>query len=520
MWRIAIALSVLGPIPAAGRAVDKKRLQELLYFPAVEFGMNLQYYADTGVVLKGAKPDYSREIAQLRKAMLGDARDAERYHRIARLYSVMNAEAESDKAFVQAEKLYRERLKRQPNDTMCLSELGDLLAHRDHNQEAERLLRKAVERAPKNWHCWVNLGQFLETAAVALSQPSGHTFKTPKEATGLVQAGARTTPDKTSHATSLLSEATACFNKAVACGPHQARPYYERYIFRLCEVQVVASLHIPHEQTELANPSVEQEIVADTRHATELEPANVAYAAHAILIELLDSEVDYDETGVWKSLAVEVQHRLKKYLNRIEHLTHSDDRTTAVGAHLVLAAMAIALFGDMADGERHCRCALSIDPTQDSSWGMLLALLNASENHEACLSTALDWLKQSESAQKHYIVSQCYAELKQWRLAEDHVRAALRSRPNDAAANMALGVLFMKRSDEPSSLAEADKYLKAAKKLMNEDTPQDLRLDYDVTLGIYSALKGDIERARSLFKSVQEKDPKRKTPGKALEALK
>lgn len=519
MRRITIALSALLLVPAPGRAVDKERLQELLYLPTIGLGLGLRFEPDVGLVLKGAKRDYSSEIAQLRKAMLGDARDAERYHRIARLYSKMDANASAQEAFSHAENLYRERLGQTPNDAALVSALGELLTDFDRSEAGERLLRKAVQLAPCNWQCWVNLGRWLEASALRLSREAEHGSRSANDAPPVIQASDAWTPDTMSRARSLLNEAGACFDKAVACGPSQARTYRERYTFRMVEGRVFQALHIPREHVDETSPSLPQFIAADCRRAADLEPTNLVDVFFAMSMDLSDTAVHFEDGNGWKGLPDDVRSRLQQNLKRIERLTHSDDRMTAVGAHLALATMSRAVFGDKRDSERHCRSALALDPALDAPWEMLLGMLEDSKSYDVCLSVALDWLKHSESARKHYVVALCYEGLKQWRMAEDHLRSVLRSQPNDARATVAMGVLRMKQSVRESSLAEAYTYFTKATKLMNDDTPQDLRLDCAVTMGIYWALKGDVEQARSLLNAVRQKDPKRKTPGKALEAL-
>src|SRR5689334_11129013 len=98
--------------PLGAQEIDKKALREALQLPSVY----LQLVTATSSIPVWPAPNVKGGIAELVKAMEGNANDAERYQRLSDLYAEARDKKASAVASAKAVELYRQRVNADPSN--------------------------------------------------------------------------------------------------------------------------------------------------------------------------------------------------------------------------------------------------------------------------------------------------------------------------------------------------------------------------------------------------------------------
>jgi tetratricopeptide (TPR) repeat protein len=168
------------------------------------------------------------------------------------------------------------------------------------------------------------------------------------------------------------------------------------------------------------------------------------------------------------------------------------------------------------------RC-LALDPSRNQAWEVLAYTLAQSQRYDELAAACSERLKQQDSPRNHLMLAKAYEKLQQWDDSEAEILEATKEAPNNFVANLALASVLLKRSQDASSLAEADDWLARSEKLLSQMPPpqrnQQQVIDLALTRCIYFALTDEVEAARQWAKAVINKDQNNKLAYDILTAM-
>lgn len=539
--RKATALLVFVTVSASAAAAeefDRARLRGLVQLPTLTFLFGVGVNSEDGIVLMGEKVDAPAEIAALLKQMKGDASDAERYHRLARLYSLQLQKDESKQARARATELYRQRAKADPRNGYALAQVAQTL----EVAEAEPLLRQAVKLSPDDWRCWVELAKCQDGRAVEalFGDPLlGSAATLDKMLQVLTQRPVAA--DVLRKATREREEAKACYDKAVSlAGPRDAGPYTCRTASRCFFNFVEAGLDLA--QGKQTNPFLAMfsaDCLPDLREAARRNPEDFKSISLILFIEVLPVLMKLpkpvDNDGLWKHLPEEVQRSARVTLNRLEELTQHRDPRLAAGASEVLGMFSFFIEGNMNRMTTELRRAVSRDPSRDHAWEGLIIILAETGSLEAAEAVCRERLRRNDSAHFRLLLIKVLAEQEssdvsyvfkhcpwfrteeRFPRAERAARAALEREPRSARLHHALAALMMKSTD--AELPEAGKLLDQAEKLLGDSASSNERGELQLNRSLYLALSGKPDEARERLRLLLRQDQNNKKVQQALAEL-
>jgi tetratricopeptide (TPR) repeat protein len=527
--RRAVALLVLlltGSALFAGEP-DRVKLRQAAHLPSIEAMTGIQWDSDRGFYLAGAPADPRPEIDRIRKAMTGDARDADRYRRLAELYTQLKDGPQSLQPGARAVELYRQTAKAEPNNGAVLARLGEALDGAGEKEEAEAVLRRAVSVSPDEPATWLALGSFLTGRTASALLPTPGQRCNGAEALALAMSG-RVSRQAGERAGKYLEEAHVCYDRAVACGPRSAQTYADRAMYRSFESNWANAIRfVRGEPLHEHDPKFTEQAVADMKRAAELAPDDPRLVGSAALWEtgaLAErlgkcSMVMAALSDLWDSFPAATKQAMRDAADRLEKLGRSADVRTAADALELRGCLQGLIMNDLAGADATWRRALALDPGRESVWDILIALnVTALQRPDKALDLARQRLTHRDSAANRFIAAKVCERLERWDEAEEHLRAGLKLGANDVPATLGLAALCLRRDDDRSR-AEAGQLLARAQGLLTDDSPPSQRLDHAAARAVYLALTGHADEAVPLLKAVLQKNGHHRTAGEALEAL-
>lgn len=144
---VFVALALAGR--ATGQSVDYAKLRKAARLPHISVTSGIGFNCAGKLIVAGEPSDPRAEIAALETALQGDSSDALRYWRLGTLYASLKHEETSNKAHARALALYRQRLEREPDNGLLLSEYGEAVWSDGKLDQAETILRQAVKSGPR-----------------------------------------------------------------------------------------------------------------------------------------------------------------------------------------------------------------------------------------------------------------------------------------------------------------------------------------------------------------------------------
>jgi tetratricopeptide (TPR) repeat protein len=526
--RNAVALLVLllgGRALLAGEP-DRVKLRQAPRLPSAEASVGVVWDSGRGFSLPGEPADPGPEIDGLRKAMTGDASDAERYHHIAELYGRRKDEPRAREAGGRAIELYRQRVNAEPNNGALLARLGEALDGAGDAKEAETVLRRATSVSPDDPATWMALGSFLtgQTGAAMLQQTPGKRCNG-AEVLALAMSG-RVPRQAGERAGKCFEEAHACYDRAVACGPQSARVYAERAMFRAFESEwgnAVRLLRV--EPLHEHDPKFPEDAVADIKRAAVLAPDDPRIVGSAALWEAFafaeqrGKRVMTAMSELWEAFPEAKKQAMRDARDRLDQLGRSPDSRTAADALELRGCLQALVMNDAAGADATWRRAIELDSGRESVWDILIALnVTSLDRLDKALELARARLTYRDTAANRFLVAKVCERLDRAGEAEENLRAALKLDPNHLPTCLGLAALCLHREDD-GSLVEAGQLLARAQGLLNDDSLPSHRLDYAAARAIQLALTGHIAEAIPLLKGVLEKDGGHRAARQALEAL-
>ena len=230
-----------------------------------------------------------------------------------------------------------------------------------------------------------------------------------------------------------------------------------------------------------------------------LDPRNYQYISLAAYFEWFNATIQpkFKNFSVrFDVLPDATRESIQGAMTRLEDLSQDADKKTAVGA-LENLSMLNAMFGDSsAVSVAYLRRAVSIEPTHDQSWDMLIGSLLKSASPEEITALCESRLKFKDSARNHLLLSKALERQEKWGAAGAEAEAALKREPDNLTANLVahliLAALALKQSADPDYLSKASEQFISVEELFNK-IPQSSESvscsrEFNLNLAIYNDL--------------------------------
>lgn len=516
-------------------AANKDKLREALVHPNVTITMGFLCNADGVIAGTDAEidtgeeaTDIPAEVAAVEKAMTGDARDAERYFELSKLYRKAKDTAKAQDACDRAIPLYLRWLDTEPDRVQSLVALGELLWAADQTDKSETVLRRAVRVAPREWRAWISLGQVLGDRAVeALAGKDAAAAHRKDLERFLLAAGPpkATSPQQREQALKLLTEAGACFDRAVTLAPRERRPYLARAAARQRHALLRPLLSPERGQVPLdfdGFTASMAEALPDLKQVSRLDPKDYRALGAVAFYEMMiafaarkDLATDTD----FPPLPDSTRQALRKTLKKLEKLAQDPDQRTAAGAEEVSGLLLWMGLKSPHAAETHLRRAVLLRPSCEHAWDLLCAVAGAPQGaSDHLIAIYKDRLKHKDSARGHLLLARAYEE-KDPEKCEAEVRAALKLEPDNCLANLYLLVLLLRPGDD-AALRKANPVLvHLGKVLQKGGETGEQWCDCTITWAIFEGLRDNVSGAKQIARWVLETDPKNERARRVLDAL-
>lgn len=502
--------------PIDPNRIDRAGLRQAARLPPIPYSSSLEASPSEDDV------DGPARIAVLQKAMKNDATDADRHHRLGRIYRAEKEKAKAQEAFAKAIEGYHAQIAAKPEDPLLLASLSEALTDADRDDEAETAARKAVVLAPGEAKTWIALGWALharslwtltkqnETVALSLDDQKEHQALVAKLLADPPAPVART------RAAELGKQARDCFDKAVALAPQSPEAFQARADFHKDHGQgIVAPLRALQGETvnlwaEVYGPA----FVQDMERLGRLNPDNVdvlrtlAFLDVNVPVYRNERFLDFRDQMFWRSLPKKSRQAAEEKMDRLKQLGESKDAAIAARALEALGELLWEVVHDLPQAEATLRKALVLDPSRTRAAHTLAHFLTQQRRSEEIVAFLEPRVQKQDVALDRLLLAKALEKLGRHEQAEAQVQAAVKLRPDSFTPNLALAALMLRRSSDDDSgkalLAQAGASLdKAAKQLGNDPDP-DQKIAYTLLRAVHQALGGDPTAAKRQLLRVLE----------------
>ena len=523
------ALTLRGAAPES--APDK--LRRLVKLPVMSFGAGVKFDTEHGFSMFNDRVDYVAEIAPLKKQLTGGTEDAARHYQLGNHYAEIADRLNAKRSFDKAVELYRKRAEVESSDGRVLAEFGRALWAARKMSESENIFRQAVRISPRESKCWIALGQLLDWQARQALAPADANRDENVAPEQLVASVLQTKPslDQLSQAQKLLKEADGCFDQAAAVAPQDPEPFVQRALHKSSRGYLEGIFGLirgePKEPEEVMKGMFTLASIPDLQEAARLSPTNYQAIATTAFFEAMFHRFQHDkgapnDWNFWNVLPESSRKSIQSAMTRLEDLGQNANPKLAAGALEGLALIQALVVGDLAGGRTTLRRAVTVDPTREQAWDMLVAILAQSETFDELQTVCEERVKKRDSARNRVILAKTYEKLHQLGKADQQIKAALNLESGNMLAHLSQAALLLKRKDN-SGLSQAKNHLDRAQQILTrsprtKDTNQQTT-SLLLTSSLFYALKGDMNEARQLAKQVIERDKDNEDAKEILAAL-
>jgi hypothetical protein len=436
------------------------RLRELVVFPKMNlnFAFGLGSQGNNTVISDGENlPD---EIVQLREEMKQQPDDIKLLLRLGNMLDSNGETNESLSYYKKAEQLCRNKLAVNPQDGLTLTDLGEALHALDKNEEAESFYRHATLVSSNEWRCWVGLGNFLANEYLLLFP------KNLRSQTGTMQIPSQTVLDHRPSSDALkkseaqCNEASRCFDQAMALASREPEVFFQRAGY-ICSSNLQNCYFRNFRDNEKFDYNTwllavfSKEAITDLQKAAELSPKNYKYISLAAYFEWFNATAQTGPTSLTPDALPDAARKfIHEAMTRLENLSEDPDKTTAAGALENLGMLNI-MFGNAPVAALDLRRAVSLDPSRDQLWDLLLVSLGKSASPEEVTALCESRLKYKDSARNHLLLARDFEKQKKWDKVGEHAEAAQKLDTNNIVAHLELLALAIKQSADTNFMAKA-----------------------------------------------------------------
>lgn len=526
-------------LTTAAKAVDKEKLRQAVSLPCISVIIGYAVNARGEFISNAEVIPEPHKIAEMEKELKGDATDAERYSRLANLYSRAGQQAKGKEACQKAVALFRKQLEQHPDDAAIQWRLADSLDVAEKSEEAETLARRVVKDHPNDWHAWLVLGGILDGKCSRAIKGDKPFHSAGPEALLQSMRAAKPTPEKIAASQQYRHEAVACFDRAVSLAPEEAEVYRRRGASRYNYGFLEYGLRLyKGEKADFFEYGMGKEALPDLRRAIDLNRQEYKGIGMVALLETMTMAHDLEQQdppakSPKKLVDVLSQNKIvrcvleagslrKSVLQDVACLeagTLDPDKSKAAEAAEVLGFLQSFALADHSAAEKNFRRSIELDPERVAAWDFLEGCLAEAKKYRELEAVCREHLKHKDSARNRLFLAKAYEYLDQLDKAEEVVRTGLQREPDDFMLRLALVDLLLMRGDK-ESLDQAGKILaKLRKEKLSDDGRENRWVNYTFAGGIYYGLIGKSEEAQKWLKAVKKRKPEYDGIEDALKAL-
>jgi tetratricopeptide (TPR) repeat protein len=436
------------------------RLRELVVFPEMNlnFAFGLSSQGNNAIIADGENlPD---EISQLREELKQQSDDIKL---LLRLGNVLDSNGETNESlsyYKKAEQLCRNKLAVNSQDGLTLIDLGEALHKLDKNEEAESFYRRATLVSSNEWRCWVGLGNFLANGYLSLFPGNLRNQIGAAQMPSQAVLDYRPSPDALDKSMAQCDEASRCFDRAMALAPKEPEVFFQRAGY-LCSSNLQNCLFRNFRDNEKLDYNTwllavfSKEVIASLQEAADLSPQNYKYISLAAYFEWFNAVTQTKPTSLTLDALPDAARKfIHDAMTRLENLSEDPDKTTAAGALENLGMLNI-MFGNALVAATDLRRAVSLSPSRDQIWDLLLISLGKSPSHEEVMALCESRLKYKDSARNHLLLARAFERQKKWDKAGEQAQAALKLEPENIVAHLELTALDLTQSADTNFMAKA-----------------------------------------------------------------
>ncbi len=534
-WPIA-ALALAGALLAAWAAVPtsgRERLQQLTRLPKLSFSTGMIFEPARGFQILPAPGIALRDFEEIQKTLTGNAGDAPRYARLARLLSQAGEDTMAERVWARAADLYRQQGAEDTENLDLLLGYAEALQAQAKAEEAERWWRRAVELSPQQGRVHAGLGRFLATQSLRAIVPAGWQGKdvSPQQSLAVTGGNSRATPEQVEKARRLMAEAVREADRAVDLDATQAQSFAVRATVRTAQRLEEAILAAPTEATEesrrLNQALFNADAVADLTQAARLAGSDPQAWAQVAFFEVLaegfqrglNQADDLLTREIWPSLSEKTRIDVREALRQLEAISQDHEPRVAATALGFLGHLQFFVLRDAAGGEASLRRAARLDPANDRVWETLIFALAYTHRYAPMREACEERLQQNDTVRNRVLLAKSFEKNDQLEPMLREAERVQRRYPENVLANLTLGAALLKAGEDELARARALQFLAKATQLAGDHAPPDLALEVLYQRGLYFALSGQNATARTHFHAALRLDPANAEATEALQAL-
>jgi tetratricopeptide (TPR) repeat protein len=511
--------------PAISPKVGKQRLRELAVFPSASFTWKLGFTFSSSINELADDTSLTNRIEETRREIKETPGDIERQIRLGALLAENGETNVSKQCFEKAVALCRTRAESHPQDGLVLTHLGRALAALNKVDESESVYRRATMLSSNEWKCWAGLGEFLDQRSFGLIVPEKFwSYATSGSALPPEVLDFRPPADAFERARKLSAEAAPSFDRAVSLAPKEPDVFLRRAMhFWLADLTDRLIKHLEGRKTFDANllAAAWGKSVPDLWEAVKLSPETPRLIGLAAWFEWVGAGPADPKDRSFDTLPEATRKSIHDAMNRLERLGDHPNQKLAAQALEAAAILKLAA-GDAAGSVKDLRRVVSLDPSRDNAWELLVgALAHSSAPSEQLVTACESRLKLRKSARNHLLLAKALVKQHRWERAAEEARVALKLETNNIPAHLMAAALVIRQNGE---LAEAMKHLYAVNDALdalpdNEERWDRLR-EYLLNGAIVSALNDQPKEAKEWVNLVLKRDPDDDEAKEILSAIK
>ncbi|HXA44307.1 MAG TPA: hypothetical protein VNZ25_02275 [Candidatus Angelobacter sp.] len=343
-------------------------------------------------------------------------------------------------------------------------------------------------------------------------------------------------PDALAKSKARCHEASQCFERAVAMAPKESEIFVQRAGY-ICQSSLLNCFfrhfhdNEPIDAVTWTSASCSKESIASLQKAADLSPTNYQYISLVAYFVWMNATLKTSSQNLAPdALPDDARQSIRNAMTRLENLSQDAHTNTAAGA-LENLAMLKGMFGTPAAAVvPYLRKAVSLDPSRDQSWDLLLSLLSDSASQDELTELFKTRLKYKDSARNHLLLARAFERQEKWDQAREETKTALKHEPDNPAialvAHLELAALALEQSSDPSHLTEAAEQFTRIEELFGK-VPFNAEIaphwrELNLNLAIYNDLINTPETrklAKACVDSVLKDDPSDERAKEISEAL-
>jgi Tfp pilus assembly protein PilF len=328
--------------------------------------------------------------------------------------------------------------------------------------------------------------------------------------------------DQIGAAKRLLSEAADCYDQAVAVAPNEPEAHIQRWLFRAFTRNALERGAIAG-QADWFRATCAPEVVPDLWQTARLLPDNPDVLSLAagweIMSYVIYNGVQHPDATIWGQLPDKSKELVTDAMKRLQTIAGGADRSKAAAALESLGTIEEVFQGDNAAAERSLRRAVSLDPSRDQAWDLLmLAMANSGRTNDT-LAVCEQRLQANDCTRNRFLLARGYIKFNQTAKGEEQLQAILKQDPNNFLANLSWAAVLLQQGDDAGSLSRAHELIGKAIQTALASTNAQEFAEAATTAAIGAGLAGNSEAAKRSVAEALKADPDNKQAAEVSKVL-